>query len=408
MRHAAVGALFAVSAAACGDAAVSASGGNAVDAGAARDAGSSGTSIATDSGTTTSADAGGDADASTGVSFPDPDWPTGAPEDFGIDSSGLDTADDVADQHSSFCLLVIRHGTLVWEKYFGGHDATSTDPSWSIAKSYSSALVGIAIDRGEIHSLDDSVAAYVPSWVGTPMAAVTIRNLVTMTSGLHWDMFSDYVTMAELAPDKTSYALAQPLDDPPGSKWTYDNAGVQVLEPVIRAATGMAMDDYARKYLWSKIGMHGAWDHDDAGHPTAYANVRATCRDHARFGYLYLHGGSWEGTQVIPSSWVTDSTTPSQSINRGYGNLFWVNGSAPAEDAMMESFDGWISPIAPADMFAARGFGNQFIDVIPSLDLIVVRFGADPMAKFDIPTLLADARFSVHDEIMAPILDAVH
>ena len=376
------------------------------DAGAADDAASTVTS-ASDAGAATAVDSG-DPDASKPTPFPDPDWATAKPEDVGIDSSGLDAADEVADRHSSYCLLVIRHGLLVWEKYFAGHDATSADPSWSIAKSYSSALVGIAIDRGEIHSLDDSVASYVPSWVGTPMAAVTIRNLVTMTSGLHWDMFGDYVTMAELAPDKTSYALSQPLDDPPGSKWTYDNAGVQVLEPVIRAATGMSMDAYAEKYLWSKIGMTANWDHDDVGHPTAYANVRATCRDHARFGYLYLHGGTWAGTHVIPSSWVRDSTQTSQSINRGYGYLFWVNGAAPAEDAMNESFDGWISPLVPADMFAARGFGNQFIDVIPSLDMIVVRFGADPMAKLDVPALLADAHFTIHDEIMAPILDAVH
>src|SRR5262249_18889113 len=133
-----------------------------------------------------------------------------------------------------------------------------------------------------------------------------------------------------------------------------------------------------------------------------------TCRDHARFGYLYLHGGSWKGTQVIPSSWVSDSTEPSQSINRGYGYLFWVNGNAPAEDAMNESFDGDISPVVPPDMFAARGFGNQFLDVIPSLDMVVVRFGADPMAKFDVPALLADSKFVVHDEIMASLLDAVH
>lgn len=405
MRRFAIGFVFAVSAAACGSAAGTGTESSKPtrDAGASSDAGS--VTPSSDAGAVTVVDAGADADA--GIPFPDLDWPTGNPEDVGIDSAGLDQADAIADQHSSYCLLVIRHGTLVWEKYFAGHDASSTDPSWSIAKSYSSALVGIAIDRGEIHSLDDSVATYVPSWVGTPMAAVTIRNLVTMTSGLHWDMFGDYVTMAELAPDKTSYALSQSLDDPPGSKWTYDNAGVQVLEPVIRAATGMAMDAYAEKYLWSKIGMHGAWDKDDMGHPTAYANVRATCRDHARFGYLYLHGGTWAGTQVVSSSWVSDSTTPSQSINRGYGNLFWVNGQAPAEDAMNEAFDGDISPVVPADMFAARGFGNQFIDVIPSLDLVVVRFGEDPMAKFDIPTLLADSKFGVHDEIMAPIIDAV-
>jgi CubicO group peptidase (beta-lactamase class C family) len=352
-------------------------------------------------------EAGTDAPVEAGTPYPDPDWPTASPESVGLDSKELADADAIAQNDGSYCLLVVRHGVLVWESYFQGHDAASTDPSWSIAKSYSSAVVGIALDRGDIHSLDDSVADYVPEWVGTDAAAITIRNLLTMTSGLHWDAFGDYVTLATLAPDKTSYALGLSMDASPGDTWVYDNAAVQVLEPVIRGATGEAMDAYAEEHLWSKIGMHATWDHDAAGDPTAYANVLATCRDHARFGYLYLHGGRWAGEQVVPSAYVAESTSPSQNINRAYGYLFWVNGQIPAEDAMMESWPGWMSPEAPADLFAARGFGNQFIDVIPSLDMVVVRFGEDPMASFDLAALTTDARFSTHDEILAPILAAV-
>src|SRR5262249_36457649 len=144
-----------------------------------------------------------------------------------------------------------------------------------------------------------------------------------------------------------------------------------------------------------------------AGNPTAYANVLASCRDHARLGYLYLHGGVWAGEQVVSTGYVTASLTPSQSMNRAYGYLWWLNAETPAVDAMMEPWPGLMGPFAPKDLFAARGFGNQFIDVIPSLDLMVVRFGADPLGAFDVAQLATDQRFETHDAILKPILDAV-
>jgi len=375
------------------------------------------TTIATnDSGTAPDASApdvvapieAGPPDAAKPIPYPDPDWTTGSAQSENVDDAFLDQADAVAETNSSFCLLVIRHGILVHEKYFNGHDANSTDPSWSIAKSYSSAVTGIAIDRGDIGSADDSVSKYATKWTDGDHAPVTIKGLLTMTSGLHWDVFGDYVTMAELAPDKTGYALGLGMDATPGTTWVYNNSGVQVLEQVIRSATGEAMDAYASDHLWSKIGSHAKWDKDALGHPTAYANVRATCRDHARLGYLYLHDGTWKNEQVISKAWVKASTTPSQSINQAYGYLWWVNGGTPAEDAMNEPWPGQMVANAPADLFAARGFGNQFIDVIPSLDMIVVRFGQDPLAKLDVPTLMADSKFALHDEILAPILAGTH
>ena len=339
--------------------------------------------------------------------FPIPDWPTGSPKDQDIDPAGLAAAARIAAAHKSYCLLVIRHGVLVDEHYWNGADATTAKPSWSIAKSYTSTLVGIAIDRGELGSLDDSVARYVPEWKGTPSAAITLRHLVSMTSGLRWSVTQDYVDLT-LARDETQFALQQPLTDPPGSKWTYDNGGVQVLERVFRNATGRTIERYAQQHLWSKLGMKASWAHDAAGNPTTYANVLASCRDHARLGYLYLHGGRWAGETVLSAGYVAAATTPSQTMNRAYGYLWWLNGGTPAEDAMMQPWPGQMVPFAPPDLYAARGFGNQFIDVIPSLDLVVVRFGIDPLADGDAAALAADPHFGVHDAILAPILGAMH
>lgn len=356
----------------------------------------------------TIAEAGTDAPAPKDVPYPDPDWATDSPKSQDIDETFLAAADAVAASNNSYCLLVIRHGVLVHETYFNGHDANSTDHSWSIAKSYTSAVTGIAIDKGAIGSIKDSAAKYATKWANKANASITIEGLLSMKSGLHWDVFGDYVTMAELAPDKTGYALGLGMDASPGANWVYNNSGVQVLEQVIRSATGKPMDDYARDNLWSKIGSKAKWDKDLTGHPTAYANVLATCKDHARLGYLYLHGGKWKNEQVVSQAWVKATTTPSQSINKAYGYLWWLNGGVPTEDAMNEPWPGQMVVDAPHDLFAARGFGNQFIDVIPSLDMIVVRFGADPVNMFDLPTLLADSKFELHDKILAPILAGTH
>jgi CubicO group peptidase (beta-lactamase class C family) len=124
-------------------------------------------------------------------------------------------------------------------------------------------------------------------------------------------------------------------------------------------------------------------------------------------GYLYMHGGNWAGEQVVPHDFVSAALTPSQSANRAYGYLWWLNAETPALTAMGEEKEGRLSPVAPPDMYAMRGFGNQFVDVIPSLDMIVVRFGADPMSTFDVGALVNDARFDIHEEILEPVLAAV-
>jgi CubicO group peptidase (beta-lactamase class C family) len=214
--------------------------------------------------------------------------------------------------------------------------------------------------------------------------------------------------MATFAENHTEFALGLSQDTTPGSEWIYHNGGVQVLEAVFRGATGMTIEAYAREHLWSRIGMSATWAHDRAGNPTTYANVMATCRDHAKFGYLWLRRGTWAGgEQVVPDSWVSQAITPSQDYNRAYGFLFWLNGQTPAMNAMNQPKDEMIAPWAPNDFFAARGFGNQFIDVIPSLDLVVVRFGPDPRSSFDFGSFNDDAEFGVHDQIVMPIVAGI-
>ena len=348
------------------------------------------------------------------VPYPDPDWPTGTPESQGLDTAKLDEAAAAADSADSYCLLVIRHGVLVSEHYFHDATASSTPSSWSIAKSYTSTVVGIALANHDLPDLDANVSDFVPTWAGSPRQPITLRNLVTMTSGLQWSIFQDYIAMAEFAPDKSAFAVGIDASDPVGSKWLYHNGGVQVIEPLFRAATGTSIEDYARTHLWSKIGMTATWGHDLFNHPTTYANVLATCRDHARLGYLYLHHGRWKDEQVVPANWIAAATTPSQAFNRGYGYLWWLNGQGPTISSTGSQSATELYDYTPADLFAARGFGGQFIDVIPSLDMVVVRFGKDPTAITSTDpaviaaALIADETTDRHRSILVPILAAVH
>ncbi len=415
MRHAlmfsALLCMFGCGSSAASDEQKAAGGGAGAPSGGSGGASSGGTGAVSSGtgGVSTGGAASGGAAGSGGteVEYPIPDWSEALPEDEGLDAAALSQAAQVADDIGSYCLLVIRHGKLVGESYFGDAEKTSTHPSWSVAKSYSSALVGIAIERGDIQSLDQSVSDFIPEWKADERAKITVGNIVSMTSGLEWTAFQDYVSMGVFSQDVTKFAIALGAEKEPGSNWTYHNGGVQILEPLFRAATGQTMEQYAEAHLWSKLGMTASWGHDAAGHPTAYANVLATCRDHARLGYLYLHGGRWGSEQVVPKAWVTATTTPSQLMNRAYGYLWWLNGETPAMDAMMQAWPGRMSPAAPKDMFAARGFGNQFIDVIPSLDMIVVRFGPDPAGALDLVAIAQDQRFEKHDQILSAVLDAV-
>jgi CubicO group peptidase (beta-lactamase class C family) len=388
-----------------GAAATSGSGASGTGSGAGGDGAGGGST--TGSGAGGGGATGGGGAGGSGVPYPVPDWSVGTPAEHGMDPVKLEAAAAVAEQEGSYCLLVLRHGVLISEQYWKGHDKTTPEKSWSIAKSYTSALVGIALDRGDIQSLDQSVADYVPEWKGTEREAITIKHLLSMTSGLKWDAFQDYVSMVVLSQDHTKFAVDLALDKEPGTTWTYHNGAVQVFERVFRNATGETIEMYAQKYLWSKLGTTASWAHDPAGNPTAYASVLASCRDHARMGYLYLHGGQWAGEQVISSDWIKSTLTPSQPLNRAYGYLWWLNGETPAIDAMMAAWPDRMVPFAPADLFAMRGFGNQFVDVIPSLDLMVVRFGPDPMATFDLAKLTTDQKFETHDKILKPVLEAV-
>lgn len=389
------------------------------------DPGSSGVADASSSSTTSGpgsdASTDGDPDGPTGLCedpgpWPLDEWALGDPVAHGFDLAALEEAADYADSVESDCLLVVHDGELIFERYFGETGSTTPLQTWSMAKSYTSALVGIALGRGELGSVDDPVKAYLPELAGQPSGDVTLAQLLSMTAGMYVDVMDDMVEMFT-APDMTQKALSVGVQTEPGTAWQYSNVATQMFEPILRAATGRPADEYAQEHLWGPLGMNASWAKDEVGNPAMYMNVLASCRDHARFGYLYLHRGCWNGEQLVPAAWVEASTSPSTDFNPGYGWFWWLSGGHPTLDLVdsSELERGTLHPSGPDDSFCAVGLGGQIIEVVPSHDMVIVRIGraavdeieGNPFPLFEILELLDEGKQEIHDEIVTRVLTAL-
>ncbi|MCX7620273.1 MAG: beta-lactamase family protein [Acidimicrobiales bacterium] len=315
--------------------------------------------------------------------FPDPDWQVADPLSLGFDPAVLESVRQKAEDAGSNCLLVTRNGRIAAEWYWNGTDEHSAQEVFSATKSFTSSLVGIAQAEGKL-DIDDPATKYIPEWIGTPSEAVTVKNLISNNSGRHWDFETDYVKMAVGAQDKTRFAIELGQDAPPGEVWAYNNAAIQTLDRVIARATGMPTHQYAEEKLLGPIGMRDSvMRTDPVGNTLTFMGLQSTCRDMARFGYLFLNKGNWNGNQVIPEAWVEEATRPSQDLNVGYGYLWWLNRRGRLANPVQpvsaieggSTPDGQMAPGMPEDLYWALGLGNQIIAVSPSTGVVTVRLG---------------------------------
>jgi CubicO group peptidase (beta-lactamase class C family) len=321
---------------------------------------------------------GGTRNGSREVVYPDPDWAVEAPEAHDLDSILLEDAADLAEENASNCLVVTRNGVIVGEWYWNDWGATTEQNVFSVTKSITNALVGIAQERGEL-DITERASGYITEWVGTASEDVTIQNLISNDSGRHWDFITDYLRMAILARDKTSVAVGLGQQYDPGTVWKYNNSAIQTLEPVLNQATGMDVADYADEVLFGPLGMASSYGRDAVGNPMTFAGAECSCRDLARFGYLYLRRGRWSGgRQIVPEDWVEASIQPSTSLNSAYGYMWWLNWEgrwvAPSLP-VHEVGEGKPMKTLPENVFGANGAFNQIILVDPDTDVVFTRIG---------------------------------
>jgi CubicO group peptidase (beta-lactamase class C family) len=300
-------------------------------------------------------------------------------------------------------LLVIRHDTLLYEHYREGYAAGSEVPSFSVAKSFVSALVGIAIEEKFIGSIDDPIRKYLPELDAQQFDPITLRHLLQMRSGIafnesYFNPFGD-VAKYYYGRNLPKYIKQLSIKEAPDQHFEYISVSPQLLGMVVARATGRPLAQYLQEKIWQPLGMEydASWSLDSKAHHTekSFCCLNARARDYARFGRLYLRHGQWQGRQVVPQSWVDASVyDPTEQAKNAYlySYQWWHNrryeaysdttrhGQFRVLASSAINFSKGSTPpaqlaVRPAGDFFAQGILGQYIYVNPQHDFILVRLG---------------------------------
>ena len=306
--------------------------------------------------------------------WPTTSWRSAPPEQHGLDPEKLAIANAIAEEDPFFrSVLVVRNGFLVFENYYHGGAQEQKTEVWSVTKSFTSALVGIAIDERHIPGTDTLMADLLPEYPG--FGEMTVKNVLAHETGLAWDEGSQETWIQ--SSDWIAEALGRGYVTEPGQALLYSSANSHFLSALIKETTGMSPGTYAEERLFAPLGIEfvpaptvdrytswqelhepfdGTWRRDDSGLEIGAFGLRLTGREMAKFGFLYLNRGVWDGKTVVSEAWVEASTRDhvlrSETIGFGY---HW----------MVVKRSGHIA-------FDADGWGGQSISVIPALDMVIV------------------------------------
>jgi CubicO group peptidase (beta-lactamase class C family) len=312
----------------------------------------------------------GRAPSSTGhaSNWPTESWATSSPEEQGMDSGKLEAMMAYIDEHDMAVdsILVVRHGRIVFEEYGPGYTPSLRHPLYSVTKSVTSMLVGIAIDHGFIDGLDMPIAGLLPEYTSANpdprREQITLEHLLTMSDGIDWREHDfpyederNIVGQAELSTDAVQFVLDRPMARAPGEAWAYNSGASILLGAILEEATGQNLVSFAREVLLDPIGVGTVyWEQMSDGHYQTGGGLHMAPRDMARLGYLMLHNGNWNGEQIVPADWVVRSTSTHYQAHGPYGY-------------------GYQWQILPGEQgYRAEGLYQQYIYVLPEADMVVV------------------------------------
>ena len=277
--------------------------------------------------------------------------------------------DDFLKDSDTVAFLVIKDDVLLYEGYFNGYNRESTVTSFSVAKSFVSALVGIAIAEGYIGSVEDPITRYVPELLAKDQRfqKITLRHLLTMASGIRYREqgvpWSDD-TATYYAPDLRAVAVSSPIAGEPGQAFHYNNFHPLLLGLVLERTTGRPVAQYLEERIWKPLGMEapGSWSlaSEHSGFEKMESGINGRAIDFAKFGRLFLNRGNWNGVPVVPAAWVDESTRRDITTDPEphYQYLWWVNTKATG-----------------GPQYYAAGKHGQYVYIVPEQNLIFVRFG---------------------------------
>jgi len=316
--------------------------------------------------------------------WPDTEWRTSTPEEQGLDSAPiLSMLQEIQKKELNIhSILVVRHGYLVTEVYFPPYTREIKHPLYSITKSVTSAMTGVAIKDNWIKSIQQNVLDFFPEIAKETkdkyLKDVTIEHLLTMSAGFNTTTLPD-ITNKDASFDAAKYILTNSnVLDKPGETFFYDSGLPHVMSAIIQKTSGLTLEEYAQKDLFGPLGITDfSWDSDPQGITNGNNGLAFRPQDMAKLGYLYLHNGQWQGQQIVPAKWVQASTTKHMETNGkmnaaendGYGYYWWI-----------DSFGG----------FSAHGFGGQYIFVLPKLDMVVVFTSGLSDSNFPAPHQLVE------------------
>lgn len=274
-------------------------------------------------------------------------------------------------------LLVMKNGQVVFEDYYQDTNADDLRISWSVAKSFLSALMGVIVDEGTIPSIDAPVTQYVPSLAGTAYDQATIKDVLQMSSGVtfdedYLDFWSDINRMGRiLALGGSMDGFAEGLtgtNGPPGEVWQYVSIDTHILGMVIRGATGRSIPDLLSEKIIAPLGLARAPLYLTDGYDVAFVlgGLNLTTRDYARFGQMIANNGQWDGQQIVPAAWIAESTVASANT---------------AADKTGYGYQWWIPRGATSGQFMARGIYGQYIYIDQPRDVVIVLTSGDRLFR---------------------------
>lgn len=286
---------------------------------------------------------------------------------------------DTIGTKGTFAVAVAYKNQLVAERYKEGFSSKNRFLSWSMAKSFTNALVGIMVKK---EMLDIHKPCSFTEWQNDGRSQITLANLMHMNAGQEWSEIygnlSDVNLMLHKQGNMGLYSLKKPLVAKPDSVWLYNSGATNIVCYAMRKQFKNEADYYAfpRKELFNPLGMRSAiFETDASGTFVGSSYVYCSMRDYVRFGLLYLNNGKWMGNQILPENWVSMTRLVANGSKGQYGSFFWLNKSGDY-------------PGVPSDLFMCRGHDGQYIYIIPSLDLVVVRTGFSKKGSFDLQAFL--------------------
>jgi len=318
---------------------------------------------------------------SEATTYPASEWRAAAPEEQGLDSKKLDKMVDEIDRQGWTVdnVTIIRHGYKVLDASFGAYDPDEPHLLYSCTKSVVSSLVGIAIQQGYIESVNVMLADLFPDReiqnLDASKQMMTLESMLMMAAGFECrdSYLYNWVGLNEMmrSDDWVQHVLDLPMEYAPGTHFEYCNGVSNLLSAAVQENSGMHTAAFAEEYLFGPLGIGDYyWEEDSAGIPLGFSDLYLRPSDMARFGYLYLQGGAWEGEQIVSPEWVAASTTAqiaADTLQEGYGYQWWID---------------------DAGYYAAVGYRGQFIFVLPDYDMVVV-FVSDPdVGEFELPEYL--------------------